>query len=453
MGHVLRLPNSRDESQAAIRERLGRREGVEAHIRILLVQRDGEWLPMCGRIDICRSEDRPVVESTPRGEMRLLTETIPLNVLVSRLTSAFEGGPFEACGQGFKNHGMNSQWRGYQINEEWSEYGATWPIFHLFPDETTGHDTSIYLPIEADGPIGAYDGSDHCAQTVLGFLRTNPLGRDLRIAKFQIVEWDYRGMFHVDYSSGEMRLNVTPASDSNLSLSLVVQAGEEHAKTAAQPSELSVPIVGNLRMVSIALRHSGDIVCAYHWRAYYGASPMAGKGDEPHAPEPPLMADVLNFVKDPKLAKLIGRDLNELDMVATTYGMAKSALTLAGSILEALLIDVLSRNEAISKSLLPKPQKWPDRVSLQDLIGVASKIEIRLPGGKRPLLSVPTQKRAISINEHRDMIHPFAEQRAMCRIDDNAVYVMYGLLRSVMDDIRQNYNDGILTAFANGDVV
>jgi hypothetical protein len=130
----------------------------------------------------------------------------------------------------------------------------------------------------------------------------------------------------------------------------------------------------------------------------------------------------------------------------------KSAILLAGSILEAVLLDVLGRNDGEARRRLGK--KWPERASAMDLIEAASSIAVLLPDATtRPLLPLLTGKKGALLVDHRDLIHPRAEIRGAATIDTNTVQTMQGVLGEVLRDLREAHAAGVLAEYGAGKVV
>jgi len=114
----------------------------------------------------------------------------------------------------------------------------------------------------------------------------------------------------------------------------------------------------------------------------------------------------LGFLRDAPTRDIVERDLAELRTALET-GLSKAALLLCGSVLEAVLLDVVGRNRAVATTYR-KRSSFPDEYSLTDLVDVAT---------NEKLLSASVGKMATSIIEHRDLIHPAAELRGGVKVD------------------------------------
>ena len=156
------------------------------------------------------------------------------------------------------------------------------------------------------------------------------------------------------------------------------------------------------------------------------------------------LAKQLGFVADHDLAGVVTRDLSELGRV-TGVGGSKSSLLLCGSVLEAILVDVLDRNRAVAGSYMGR-RKFPDDASLNDLIRIAS--DAKLIDDTRYLLSSTAAGMAGTITEHRDLIHPHAELRGRMRVDNATVEAMIHLLGLVVRDLAEAEARGDIAAYA-----
>ncbi|MBN8609159.1 MAG: hypothetical protein J0L92_01140 [Deltaproteobacteria bacterium] len=153
----------------------------------------------------------------------------------------------------------------------------------------------------------------------------------------------------------------------------------------------------------------------------------------------------LGFLDDEALHRIVVRDLAEL-AGATASGLHKSALLLCGSVLEAVLVDVLDRNRAVATTYMGR-KKFPDDASLPKLIEIAGDASL-LPDG-RHLLSETAIGLARTITDHRDLIHPNAETRARIRIDAQTTQAMITLLGLVVRDLSEADGRGDIKAYAD----
>jgi hypothetical protein len=459
----LTMPGGEKESQDAVLRQIGLRksEGCVAHARVLLARDEGMWIPIGGRIDISRPSDRPVVAATPVGGARLLSETIDLDDLTERLAAAFSGGTFLIGGEHLAGHGMDGTWLGGRYTDAWQEYGVRWPVIEFAPNKFPARQPYLYDTYEAQGEVGALDGIFECVRLALGYVGVNRV-TDSRGKRFGIYVWDYRGVFRREQTDGGLRFTVEPGNDPSLRLSLVARDdGGVARKTYQGPETVAVPLTGALHRLNMTLRHDDDIVCELLWDesterfrlehdGFYWRPPVAPDADPIDAGSTVAEA-ALPFMVDLDLSRMVARDLGELDS-AVRAANVKSAVILAGSILEAVLLDVLGRNEHEARQRLGK--KWPDRASAMDLIAAASAIAVALPDGTTtPLLPPLTGKKGMVVVDHRDLIHPRAEVRGAATIDTNTVLTMQGVLGVVLRDLREAQVKGVLDEYGLGRVV
>ncbi len=432
-----------------------------AHIRVLLIRDEDAWVPTCGRIDVSRPEDQPVVKTRPIGGARLLIETIPLDEFAERLATAFAGNDFVVDGESVAGHGMDGAWIGAHRTDDWLEYGTRWPIVEFAAMKTFVGRPYLHNVFESEGSVEALDGIRDCLRTSLGYWGARDMG-DSRGNRFGIYLWDYRGVFRRKRTKDVVCFVVDPPDDSSLKLATVVRHdGGITARTFRQPQEVTFPIVGMLHRLNMTLRHDDDIVCELLWDenterlrlehdGVYMRPPVNAQADPIDAGST-IAEVVLPFMVDKELSRMVARDLGELDSAIGAANI-KSAVILAGSIVEAVLLDVLARNEHEARLRMRK--RWPNNVSAKELIDVASSIQVALPDGTTPALLPPlTGKKGFIVIDHRDLIHPRAEVRGATTIDTNTVQTMRGILGEILRDLGEAHRNGVLDAYAAGNVV
>ena len=145
-----------------------------------------------------------------------------------------------------------------------------------------------------------------------------------------------------------------------------------------------------------------------------------------------------NFLQDNDLKNIVERDYFELSTILFPEKAWKSVVILCGSILEAILFDILSNENNINNTnnsekapknrnneiiQIQNEQKW----TLQKLIEVAVDIEV-LP-----------EKRALSIDQvlrdYRNFVHPKKEIRAKHECTDAEAYMAKGSLDGVINHL------------------
>src|SRR5262249_13115891 len=108
----------------------------------------------------------------------------------------------------------------------------------------------------------------------------------------------------------------------------------------------------------------------------------------------------------------VHRDLDELRSTISARSN-KATMLICGSILEAVVLDVLARRPD-KVAPFDKQRKFPDRMSLAELIYIVGKPE--LLDGRNALLTASATGTASAITNHRDLIHPQREVRERIRV-------------------------------------
>jgi len=240
--------------------------GLVGNIRVIVARdpRDtkGEWRPACGRLDLARPEDPPALDCHPRGPARLLQERLDGATLLARLRRAMAGDPFDVCGETFAEHGMESAWGGYQHTDDWAKNGTSWPCTILAPHTPIPHRVQLYEVIEDDGPHGAHDGLDGLVGYVSGFRVTHGPGLDIRLQRFQLIVWDYRGRIDgMRLERNRVVIGVSPKADSTLKLVGLVSGESERKPIAVSaPSSVSVALEEPILVAKVILKVGDDAV-------------------------------------------------------------------------------------------------------------------------------------------------------------------------------------------------
>jgi len=130
------------------------------------------------------------------------------------------------------------------------------------------------------------------------------------------------------------------------------------------------------------------------------------------------------FIADEQIRATIERDKKELDN-CLEHQLYKSALILAGSIIEAILVDyflVFPRQNFTNEQIL--------RATLSDLIDWAAEDD---------LITKQTKELSTVIREYRNLIHPGKEYRLKERVDVYTANVASNLLEIIAREISENY--------------
>jgi hypothetical protein len=144
--------------------------------------------------------------------------------------------------------------------------------------------------------------------------------------------------------------------------------------------------------------------------------------------------DLGALVVDPERRRAVAADSEELED-AMSRGRFKSALLLAGSILESLLIDVLARNPPLAAARLPG---FPEAATLPALFAAASDPSLLAPS--RLLLTAEASRVAAKVRE--------AAPARGAPVDEERAQMAVRLLNVVARDIHDANQRGDLAAYA-----
>jgi hypothetical protein len=148
-------------------------------------------------------------------------------------------------------------------------------------------------------------------------------------------------------------------------------------------------------------------------------------------------------VKNKKIRKIIERDYAELKLRAFPDGAWKSTVILAGSILEAVLYDRLTRGPATIKKVMkatsaPKAKggvtkdirkhDFANQWTLSDLIRVASELNILPPENKIAIDQV--------LRDYRNFVHPRVEVERGVAISEGHATASKGMLEVILDELK-----------------
>lgn len=156
-----------------------------------------------------------------------------------------------------------------------------------------------------------------------------------------------------------------------------------------------------------------------------------------------LKIKTFDFIHDIALRKIIERDYCELSAILLPDGAYKSAVILAGSILEAILYDQLTsdssiKQKAISSKEAPKDDSgnikdidngdW----TLQYLINVAVAIEV-LPKARAKTIDQ-------ILRDYRNFIHPKKEIKSKHSCTEAEATMAKGILDGIYNHLLDKYN-------------
>jgi len=124
--------------------------------------------------------------------------------------------------------------------------------------------------------------------------------------------------------------------------------------------------------------------------------------------EPPLEIN-FSFISNKDLKSILERDIAELN-VARTQGLSKTCMVLAGSIAEALLLEILLKNKqkalitatTLKKNIGTNMEEW----GLHDMVEISINM---VP----PLLPPDSEMMAKQLGKWRNLIHPGRELKEL----------------------------------------
>jgi len=134
--------------------------------------------------------------------------------------------------------------------------------------------------------------------------------------------------------------------------------------------------------------------------------------------------DLFVFVSNDEYKELLTRDFKEL-VECVNAGLNKSVLVLAGSILEAVLIEYFTStasNNTESKRILD--------LKLYQLIEKAE---------SEGLISKKAKELSGVVRDYRNYIHPAKEIRGLDSVDGESANIAYSLLKMILKEISANY--------------
>jgi hypothetical protein len=131
------------------------------------------------------------------------------------------------------------------------------------------------------------------------------------------------------------------------------------------------------------------------------------------------------FIKNVELRQILERDYIEVQKALISQSW-KSAIILAGSSLEAILLDLLTQKETQARSAKKAKAGSIDRWDLVDLINVAVELQLISDGASR--LSDP-------VRQYRNLVHPGNEIRQRLKIGKEEATIAFNILELVCRDL------------------
>lgn len=138
------------------------------------------------------------------------------------------------------------------------------------------------------------------------------------------------------------------------------------------------------------------------------------------------------FVSDVKLKEIIQRDYEEVQKVKNVNA-AKATIVLSGSLIEALLLDCLLKDEpkALASTKAPSEKNFSEW-TLNELIIVARDLGI--------ISSDATSKFIDPVRDFRNLIHPGKEKRSKIKFSMEEAHIAFQVLKIVIRDLKAFYS-------------
>jgi len=144
------------------------------------------------------------------------------------------------------------------------------------------------------------------------------------------------------------------------------------------------------------------------------------------------------FIEDESLRRILIRDFLELE-TCKNRGLAKSTLVLCGSIIEALLLDQILKDENLSRAQerfndiirKKKPERVdtpPEKWWFAEIIDVCEKLG---------LISHEAKKEVWKLNDYRQIIHPTNEISMERNITPELSHISYLILSMIINDFKK----------------
>jgi hypothetical protein len=151
--------------------------------------------------------------------------------------------------------------------------------------------------------------------------------------------------------------------------------------------------------------------------------------DTPHLPSLRF-----GFVSRDSYKRVLEADVEELRRTIEARAW-KASLILIGGVIEAALLDVLSRREDVSESHL---RKTMSQASMMDLVVAGVKL------GLVPEPALPFAERA---KDYRDLVHPYRSGASPLRPAIESVRAMLHVVELVVNDLGEAARDGRISRF------
>jgi hypothetical protein len=153
-----------------------------------------------------------------------------------------------------------------------------------------------------------------------------------------------------------------------------------------------------------------------------------------------LLSKPFSFTSDPQLAAIIRADYSELHLRVIPSGACKCMAILAGSILEAILYDIMAsaKNAANADAFAKGHAKFKN---LGSISSGRWTLEPLIEGAVALKLLQPEDSKVIdqTLRDYRNFIHPMKQLRSAFTIDDNRAALAVRALDIVIDHLEATY--------------
>lgn len=155
------------------------------------------------------------------------------------------------------------------------------------------------------------------------------------------------------------------------------------------------------------------------------------------------MGRSLGFVQNADLRKIVERDYRELTQILFPEGAWKSVVIIAGSILEAILYDLLTRDAARIAAAMASPKAPKKKGGLvkditqdthEDEWKLANLIEVAIDLTLLPQAKADTIDQVL--REYRNFVHPKKEATLRQELGDAEGMLALGALNGVIDHLQ-----------------